>query len=118
MTTTRTIKQPFVIECSSCKMAFRTENLTPYLMAVREWYCPACGSQLVKVKSNYEDDRWYAMANSFSLNPTKDTVILLKDMYEIWDPSEFPLFKDFVTNMIREAADTVNDNDNNTQSRR
>lgn len=111
MTVVRTIKQPFALTCSSCSMAFRVENLTPYMMATRKWFCPACGSQSVKVRSNYEDDRWYAMAQSFSLDPTQDTVQLLKDMYEIWDPSEFPLFKDFVTNMIREAANKVNDND-------
>lgn len=112
MTTVRAITQPFVIECTSCKMAFRVENLTPYMIATRKWFCPACGSESVHAKSNYEDDRWYAMARSFSLNATKDTVQLLKDMYEIWDPAEFPLFKDFVTNMIREAAETVHDNDN------
>ena len=112
MTTVRAIKQPFVIECTSCNMAFRVENLTPYMMATRKWFCPACGSNTIHAKSNYEDDRWYAMAQSFNLNPTQDTVQLLKDMYELWDPSEYNLFKDFVVSMITEAAKgVVNDND-------
>lgn len=107
MTSIRTIKQPFVIECSSCKMAFRVENLTPYTMATRKWFCLACGSQLVRAKTNYEDDRWYAMAQSFNLSSTQDTVQLLKDMYELWDPSEHELFKDFVISMITDAANSI-----------
>lgn len=76
-------------------------------MATRKWFCPACGSHKVNIKTNYDDDRWYAMARSFNLNPTKDTVQLLRDMYEIWEPSEFELFKDFVVHMITEATNDV-----------
>jgi hypothetical protein len=101
------LKQPYIIACSFCKMAFRIENLTPHMMATRKWFCPACGSNDTTIKNNHEDDRWYAMARSFNLDPTQSNVQLLKDMYEIWEPSEYEWFKDFVLYMITTAARAV-----------
>lgn len=99
----RALQQPFVVTCSDCKMAWRVENLSPFTMAKRQLHCIACGSIEIHVKSDYENDRWYAMAVTFGMNATKESVKIIQSMYEIWDPSEYEWFKDFVVALIAEA---------------
>lgn len=99
----RATLQPWIISCNDCKMAFRTENLTPFTMAKHHWHCPGCGSDEVDIRTNYEEDRWYSMADSFKLPHTLRSVKFLKDMYEAWDPSEYEWFRQFVASIIEDA---------------
>ena len=101
----RAHEQPWVLDCSNCKMSFRVQNLTAYTMATRIAHCPGCGSDSVKETSDYVNDRWYAMAKSFGLPSSAQAVQLLKDMYDLWDPSEYKWFKDFVADYIKDIID-------------
>lgn len=104
MVSSRRVKlQPNIINCIDCRMTFRAENLTPYTIAVREWYCPACGSTNVEIKTNSALDRWYAMAESFGLPSTEKSVSLIKSLYDVWDTHEHSLFKDFVVEVLAES---------------
>ena len=103
MNTRRILSQPTVLTCDDCRMVFRAENLTPYTMTMRNWFCPACGSNSITINNSHEDDRWYNMAISFGLPQRESSVQFIKQLYDIWDPIEFRLFKDFVLSIVNEV---------------
>jgi len=93
-------EQPFAIACSDCKMCWRVENITVFTMGTLKLHCPACGSSNVKYSSDYANDRWYSMAATFGLARSHNSVELLKGMWDLWDPKEHELFRDFVLEYI------------------
>lgn len=104
----RGLMQPYVITCNNCKMEFRTENLTPYTMAVRKYFCPACGNDDVINRSDYRNDRWRSLARAHGLPDRESSVKLLKELYMAWQPEEDEWFKDFVGAVLAEYQATKN----------
>lgn len=105
MISRRVLKQPWLLLCNSCKMQWRVENITPYTIATRKFYCSSCGSSDVVEHASIENDRWYSMARSFGLSNGASSVDLLKQMFDFWDPQEHLLFRDFVKELVDEAKE-------------
>lgn len=99
------MQQSISISCENCRMIFRVENLTPLTTAKRTLHCSACGSKEVMVVELQSDDVWYNMAASFGLPQKVKSVDLIKQLFEIWDPTTDSNFKDFVKTVIEEITD-------------
>lgn len=99
----KALLQPYMVACDNCKMVFRVENVTPFTVSERKYHCAACGSSDTSVKSDYANDKWISMAESFGLSRSLENSILMQKLYNLWDPDEYPWFKDFVKVFLVQA---------------
>ena len=100
MATSRRTIESSIVSCKNCRMSFRVENLVPYTTAVKQTFCSACGSEANVDHVDGDDDSWLLMAAAFGLPKQPMSGQLIKGLYEIWSPEEFPFFPDFVKSAI------------------
>jgi hypothetical protein len=60
-------------------------------------HCAYCGSSnIVPAKI---DAYWYDLAESFGYERSADGAELIRGLYNLWQPSEFHLFRDFIKSL-------------------
>lgn len=101
----RSLKRPITIKCNDCYMSFFVENVTPFTSIPVQLFCVLCTSDNVEISLDIEDDKWKAIASNIGLPKKYSSIILVKELYRLWDPLEFSFFIDFVKDSMAKVQE-------------
>lgn len=84
------------LKCSGCSRTFTFTGNNPLKDIIS--YCPSCGSNDIKI-SKRELNYWEELSKETSV-----PIELLKEMFSLWDSTEYQSFQDYVKSYLQEVA--------------
>lgn len=92
----------FGLSCKECGNRFTLYN-NGVLTTAPPSHCPFCGSQAVAA-AEHTPDYWESLAVLLGIQTHEAGVNLVKELYNMWDPTEHAKFPDFVDSIRKEAS--------------
>lgn len=82
------------LSCSNCLSRSRVERVGDLMRTNNSFHCPFCGGP-TRWSQDLDTDYWYCMAEAFGLTRDEEGVRLVKDVYKLWDTSQYSSFRHF-----------------------
>jgi hypothetical protein len=95
------------VKCENCQQVQLVEYVTAHVGHAVPSYCSFCGSSKVTRSFPPPDSYWHDLAEGLGLPRSTESADLVQGVYRLWEPSEYPLFRDWFRSAYESVEETA-----------